>query len=415
MRGMSYIIEPDAGHRSYRVGGVVTPGGRRIRVGGFRDQRSTERLRQRLDALSAAAIQGDAPPPELASWLASMPETMARTLTKAGLIQRRHREQGRPLASHIEDYQQAVKARRNNTQHHAKAMADRVRAVVGGIKAESYSDITQHDVEVWVSGQGWSPAYQRAHLVAAKDFCGWMVRDKRAGDNPLSVVKLPTPVEEFDRRPFTREEIGRLLAHLGGFDYYPGQSKGSRAEDRRMVYWTAACTGLRRTELTRVKRYQLRLGEDPSIEVAGRNTKNDAPAVIPIPRDLAVELDRYTSLMSPSARVFKVPSAGRKRSKNAKGEPVLTWLHRDLKAAGLGHLLELGEDIHVDFHALRATAIVWWSLLGYSDLEVKRFARLKTPGMVAKYRRNFGQPGRSRLDAGPPLVPQLRHAGFAGA
>lgn len=238
-----------------------------------------------------------------------------------------------------------------------------------------------------------------------KDFCGWMVRDKRAAGNPLALVRLPKPVEEYDRRPFTREEIGQLLGHLATVEHYPGQTKGSTGHDRRMVYWAAVCTGLRRAELASVKRWQLQLGGEPSIEIPGRNTKNDAPAVIPIPRDLAAALDEYTAMMSPLARVFSVPTAGRKR----KGSQ--TWLHRDVTAADLGNLLELGDDVRVDFHALRATAIVWWSLLGYSDLEVQRFARLKTPGMVAKYRRHFGQPGRGRLDS----APDMRMATSAGA
>lgn len=398
MRGMSYIIEPDDQHKRHRVGGVRCPGGKRIRVGGFDDRRSTERLKLRLDALSGAALQGDPPPAELAGWLASLDEKLAERLSKAGLIQRRHIQQGRPLAEHIDEYRDAVAARKNNSDTHADAMKQRVSAVVDGVKAESYTDLNQHDVEVWVSSQGWRPSNQRHYLVAAKDFTKWMLGDKRAASDPLADIKLPKPVEQFDRRPFTREEVGQLVSFLWDFEFYPDQTKGSVGTDRAMVYWTAACTGLRRTELASIRRHQLHLGDDPSIEISGRNTKNKADAVIPIPRDLAESLAEYASLLSPSAKVFAVPTKGRKR------QGALSWLERDLKACGLDHLLELGDEVQVDFHAFRATAIVWWSLLGYSDLEVQRFARLKTPGLVAKYRRHFGQPGRSKLDAGPSLV-----------
>jgi integrase len=67
------------------------------------------------------------------------------------------------------------------------------------------------------------------------------------------------------------------------------------------------------------------------------------------------------------------------------GDGAKDWLHRDLEAAGLGHLLHAGQQ--VDFHSLRATAITWWLQAGLDQLQVQRLARLKTLAVLQRYTR----------------------------
>lgn len=114
---------------------------------------------------------------------------------------------------------------------------------------------------------------------------------------------------------------------------------------------------------------------------------------MPIPIELASELRAYTSMMAPATQVFRIP----------KGQGAKTWLHRDLKGAGLGHVLETG--MQTDFHGLRATAIVWWlEVDGFNQLVVKELARFKTLAMVQKYVRGFRASNFDKLDQSPRLT-----------
>ncbi len=168
---------------------------------------------------------------------------------------------------------------------------------------------------------------------------------------------------------------------------------------RRMVYWTAMKTGFRKGELASLPRHRFHLKEKrPYIEIPGREAKNKQLAGVPIPVELAAALREHTKMMAPSTKVFRIP----------RGQGAKDWLHRGLKGAKLGHVLDT--DQH-DFHSLRATAIVWWlEIDGFSQLVVKELARFKALAMVQKYVRGFrATPGTfDQLDKAPSMARKIK-------
>jgi integrase len=208
----------------------------------------------------------------------------------------------------------------------------------------------------------------------------------------------PAATPEWDRRPFTIEEMRTLLAYL--HDAPPHPTLGTRTpwytpRLRRLIYWTAARTGFRRGELLSLQRQQFHLDATPAyIDIAAADAKNRQAAGVPIPPDLAAALDDHVRHMAPAAQVFRLPS---KRL-------TLDLLDADLQGAGLGHLLDVGDKQQVDFHAFRATAIVWWLTVDRRDqLEVQRLARFKTLAMMQKYSRGFQMDRAAWVQSSPAM------------
>src|SRR5690606_19761849 len=112
---MAYVDPPRGAHKSYRVV-IRLPGHRHpIRLPGGKSATSAERLRSRVQLLLDARAHGDPPPSELTPWLAGMPPKLAEKLAGLGLLDLRRREQGKPIAGHVDEYERAVRARRGNT------------------------------------------------------------------------------------------------------------------------------------------------------------------------------------------------------------------------------------------------------------------------------------------------------------
>lgn len=348
-----------------------------MKVQGFRDLDTTVRLQTRIDLLVSAKINGDAPPRELTGWLNNLDEKRAARLVMLGLLPRRRFDQSKAIATHIADFETSVKTRKTNGPDHAERQRRLVERVCAGTKVEVYDDIDPGHIMRWLKDRNLSDTSRRHYLIALKAFTAWMLRDKRVSDDTMADVELPNPSEDYDRRPLTHDEFRLLMDYLLTFERYPQQKASWTASERRLIYWTAAFTGLRRTELkTRYPHHFHLDGKQPWVEIKGADSKNKEWGGIPIPHDLAAALKEHIKGKLPTTPVFWFPS-----------HCVVDMLKRDLKGAGVE--LDKGDGKVVDFHSFRATAITWWLLAGLEVLEVQRVARLKSPAMVQKYSRNF--------------------------
>ncbi len=122
-----------------------------------------------------------------------------------------------------------------------------------------------------------------ADLETARAFLNWLVRHKRIADNPLAAVgKLDTRGQaKRKRRALPINDLHNLL---------------DVAEERRLVYWTAVQTGLRRSELADLRwddRHIERSELAPFVALRAESTKAHRADVIPVRRDLADAL-RFT-------------------------------------------------------------------------------------------------------------------------
>lgn len=401
---VSHIKPPDRGRNTHRV--VLSVRGRKVLVGGYRGLQATKRLQAKLDVLVEAYHQGDPTPPALVKWTRTLDKRRAKTLIAAGLIDARHRRAALKLDKHIEDFNPILRTRNANGDSHVAATLRCLNRVKDGLELTTMADLTKSRLLGWLDARGYAPATVRHYLQAWATFTHWLTEDGRIPEDPLAGTTKPAPTPGFDRRPLEVQEVRTLLAWLespqadAGYTPKPWYNHTTR----RMVYWTAIKTGFRKTELGSLDRHRFYLDATrgrPYIQIPGRDAKNKQMAGVPIPRELAEELAGYTAMMAPSVRVFRLP----------KGSGAKDWLHRDLKGAGLGGVLDTDQE--TDFHSLRATAIVTWlEVDGFSQLMVKELARFKTLAMVQKYVRGFRATESSydRLDQGAGLAGKQREA-----
>ncbi len=391
----------------------------RVRRGGKRHKLSTattsldaaRRFRERLEILIERHRQGDGVPPELKPWVRALPDKTAQRLAALGLIDARQRQAEQPLTRHLDDYEAAVAARRNNTAGHARRMANQLRRLADTLnwhRAEQLdADAAQQQLHDW----SLAPATTAKYLVAFNDFHAWAQRTGRLARHARpAAAAVPRPVDTFDRRPLEPAEWQQLADYL---EHAPPRRDGQNHQerwtrpDRRLIYESALRTAFRKNELRALRVHHLRRhGRVDALVLPGRFTKNGKDADVPIPADLAQRLRAHIAAaeLEPDAPLFWI-SRGRNRYEvrevNEGGHRVKRRvrvgaggakhaLHRDLRDAGLGHLLDIDGRV-TDFHSLRATAITWW-LEGHtpsgqrlSPEQVRRLARLSSLSTVQRY------------------------------
>jgi hypothetical protein len=106
-----------------------------------------------------------------------------------------------------------------------------------------------------------------------------------------------------------------------------------------LIYKTALLTGLRARELRTLCVGDLSFGDVPFLTLRHSNEKSRKGSTVPLKSDLARELSKWVQGKEATDLVFKVPTG------------LLRILNRDLVAAGIDKIDELGRRVHV--HALR--------------------------------------------------------------
>jgi integrase len=249
------------------------------------------------------------------------------------------------------------------------------------------------------------------YLQAVKQFCRWLVRDRRMPDNSLAHLEGGNPRldRRHDRRPLSAQELARLL---GAAEASTRTFRGLSGADRRMVYALSCVTGLRADELAALTPHSFDLdATPPTATVPSGYTKNHALAVQPLPADIAAALRGYLD-----GRPAKRPLWP-----GTWHEKAADMLRIDLDAAGIPYAVE-GPDgpLYADFHALRHSYVALLDKAGVTLKEAMQLARHSDPKLtMARY-------GRAQLNdlgaavdklpailAAPAGVPQAAAAGSA--
>ncbi|HEX8911944.1 MAG TPA: site-specific integrase [Humisphaera sp.] len=399
-----HLITPKGRKRKYDIR-LRIHDGRTVKIPGDREKDVAVRLGNRIESLVKAKANGDPPPFELRAWIDNMPEALSSRLVELGLLDQQRLERLKPLTDHIDSYEKVVAARKSNTVKHAKQQAGKVRRLVKKLNAVSLADITEDRVLIALIDMKVSVATRRHYLVAAKDFAKWMVKSKKAINNPLADVQPPSQYAQptIERVPLTVEQFQKLMAHLGTFERYPHQFAPWNAADRKLVYWTAVKTGYRQGELRSLRVRNVLFDAMPvQIVIKAGDAKNRTKGAVPIPDDLAVELKKYVRGRDLDEPLFPFPRTN---------HGIVDMFRRDLNGAGIRWDFGENNPETVDFHTLRSTAITWW--LDVDGLPAKRvqvLARLKTLALVAAYSRNMRLEDFSWLNKGPSLMPTRKRA-----
>lgn len=358
-------------------------------IPGYASKTSTRNMGQMIDELAEAVELSRTPPRRLHGWIVRMPEKAARKLIKIGLLDARWREADVSIDEHIKAYEKVVAARPRSAATHARTQAHRVRFVVERLKVGRVEELRAGDVEVVLKEHARTVTTRRHYLVALRDFCKWMVRDKRAVENPLADLQLPSADADPTvlRRPLSIDQVRQLFTWLDG--------QGDAGGERKLVYWLAIRTGLRAKALLSLVAGDVLLDREPAmIRSWAGYQKNRTEHLVPIGPDLVAALREHTQHMAPLASLFRLP---------VRREHMATMLREDLAAAGVAAEYPRGDGKieRIDFHALRATAIVHWLTIDKLDqLTVARLANLKTLWLVQKYAQHF------RVEAYPWLANQ---------
>jgi integrase len=316
-----------------------------------------------------------------------------------------------PLAEHLADYEEALRAKGDGADHVVLSVA-RIRAVIDGCGFVRLSDLSASAVAAFLADarqtgltvidckgrrkvdatgvpkrRAISIATSNHYLTAVKGFCRWLVKDRRMPDNPiahLSALNAKTDVRH-ERRPLSNEEFTAFIeAARAGKPF-----RRLSGESRAMLYLVAANTGLRASELASLTAASFDLtGDPPTVTVEAAYSKHRRRDVLPLRADLA---DRLCPFLSP----FDSDAAGvAHNERSAQGDPEAestgkrkpkrliwagTWvekpakmLRRDLRAARAKWLADAPNDAErkgrerssilryrdeagrvFDFHALR--------------------------------------------------------------
>ena len=411
--------------RTYTI--EVKVGDRVERLSGFRDRKASEELGRRIERLANLRAGGEEPDAKLSRWIEGLPNQLRDRLAGLGLLTGRAAAATRQLSEHLDDYRQAlldgVASRRQKgpaTTKHAELVHHRVETLLQGIGAKFVADVTPEAVGRWLAdhrAKDMSVQTSNHYVTNAKSFCNWLVRAKRATDNPLASIgrqQVTPKARKHVRRPLEHNEAAALLRATRASSTHNGMT----AEQRYWLYRVALETALRAGELRTLTPESFQLdGTEPSVYLPGDDTKNRQDAELPLRLDTTAELRRFLNDSSKTGPVFPLPH-------NAS---VARMLRQDLAIARAAWLKESATDNEradrerdsfcaehddagrtLDFHALRVTALSWLADAGASVAALQEFARHSDPKLTMNVYTRALRGSQSKLVAMLPTLSEDR-------
>ena len=316
--------------------------GIRKRVKGYKDKQATAQLAARLEREAELAAEG--------------------------IVDRFKEHRKRPLKEHLADFKASLIAK-GNTSKHANLVYARAKKVVGGCRFALWSDISSSSVQRYLAQlrkdkvvesedgkktiKGISPQTFNFYLQAIKQFCRWMVQDRRAESSPLEhLSKVNTKTDRrHDRRALDPAEIQSLLeATVSAPERF-----GMKPHDRGMLYRLAIETGLRASEMRSLKVSSFDL-QNRTVSVKAAYCKNRQEATLPLKKETCLLLEKSFAGKLPEVKAFSMPTENY----------LAKMLRKDLEDAEIEY--KDASERYVDFHALRHTA---GSLLAASGVHPK--------------------------------------------
>ena len=194
-------------------------------------------------------------------------------------------------------------------------------------------------------GQGISSQTHNHYLTDAKQFCRWLVNNRRMPVNPLThLAKRNVDADRRrERRDLSADEVARLLEAAVRS---PETFRRFTGADRFVIYYLALGTGLRASEVASLTPESFHLKEDPPmVVVEAEHSKHRKRDEQPLQPDLVAILEDY--LADKPARELLWPGGWNRRAAD--------MLKIDLAAAEIPYVDASGR--YADFHAQRHTYI----------------------------------------------------------
>ena len=287
----------------------------------------------------------------------------------AGLIDRFDDHRKQPIDTHLDEFRKHLQARRVSDAQ-VKLVVYRAERIIEACRVRILTDLSASRVQKFLAdlrADGLSIQTSNHYLRAIKQFSRWLVRDRRAGEDPLVFISMLNVATDrrHDRRPLTEVEFSALIAAATNgktFSLLTGS-------DRAVLYTVAAYTGLRASELASLTPESFRLDETtPTVTVLAAYSKHRRQDVLPLHPSLVESLRPWLAKKKAAAPVWTGPWARGKRAGKI--------LQKDLKAAGIPYVDDQGR--YADFHALRHTFITNMMKAGISPKTAQSLARHST-------------------------------------
>ncbi len=279
------------------------------RLPAFSDRQQSERFGRNVEELVACRLNGEKPDKELRKRLALLPAKLRDKLAKLGLLTAETVAAGKPLSDHVADFEAALR-RKKNTADYVALTVGRVQALFDGCGFKAWSNMEGEAVDRWLESQrdeGLAVATSNYYLQAVRQFCRWMVRERRASESPLEHLgRLNAATDRrHDRRALSADEARRLLtaAQCGA------ESFGVPGTERRLLYLLALQSGLRANELRSLTRssFDFRL-RPPTVTIEAGSSKRRRRDTLPLRADTAAELQAHLATKHPGTPAFELPA-----------------------------------------------------------------------------------------------------------
>ena len=316
----------------------------RRRMPAFTDKKACEALGRHIEQLVCCKAAKEPLDRELTETIAQLPQSMKDFLLKIGLMDAQKNQAGRPLLQHLSDFKASLKAK-GNTEQHIKLVESRAKKVITDCGFMNWTDISASMVYRYLdklrdNGNGIAAQTFNFYLQAFKQFCKWMVEDRRASESPVKHLK-PLNVKtdrRHDRRALEPNEIRLLLETTRNAP----KRYGMTGRERAMLYRLAVETGLRRKELGSLKVSSFDF-QNNSVTVMAGYSKRRREDMLPLKPETAAEFQLFLQGKLPNAKVFRI----------GKHHRTSDMIKADLEDAGIAYVDESGR--YADFHATRHT------------------------------------------------------------
>jgi len=378
------------------------------RLPAFKSKTASEELGRNLERLVAFhKSSGGQTDPALTRFLTGLEARTLARLVKIGLLAPDRVAVANPLAEHLDDFAAALRAKGNSARH-VELLTARARKLLvrvcgfrffGDIRA---SKVMEHLHEMRADTdkkRGMSAQTFNFYLQAAKQFCRWAVKDRRALENPLAHLdglNVKTDRRR-DRRALTVDELRGLLdaARRGP------ERHGMAGAERELLYWLAVESGLRSNELRSLTRASFALDAEPhTVTVDAAYSKHRRQDTLALRPALATALRDFLAAKMPDAPAFRMP-VDRKEA--------AAMFRADLEAAGIAGRDEAG--LVVDFHSLRHTFITNLANAGVHPKTAQTLARHCSITLTMdRYSHTLREQEADALGVLPDLAPSSREA-----
>ncbi len=286
---------------------------------------------------------------DLKEWFFNLNPSVREQLVEFGLVSNLRMMQniGKTLEEHLEDFYKSLLVKEDGARH-AKQVKSQLKDIFfEGCEFRLPTDIDANTVYRYLGERRKSGEISQrtfnCYLGFAQHFCEWMKKEQRTAANPLEHLEGVTEtVKKRERRAIRQEDLMRLLEKTRAAE----ERFGMTGEERWLLYVLACQTGMRASDLRRLKVGSFDL-DNLTVKIRASCSKNKKEKTLPLKPSTAAMLKVFFKGKLPGVKAF----GGTYKSLTDK---TAEMLREDLAEAGIEYVDSAGRFF--DFHSLRKEA-----------------------------------------------------------